>query len=95
MILSLGREGALLSTAASPEIWWARPPAISTASVVGAGDALVGGFLTGWARGQGLLDAFRLGVACGSATAMTRGTELCHRRDVERLLARVAIRRVG
>ncbi|MFP5368662.1 MAG: hypothetical protein ACLGIS_17870 [Actinomycetes bacterium] len=30
-------------------------------------------------------DAFRAGVAAGSATAMTPTTDLCHRRDVERL----------
>jgi hypothetical protein len=34
-------------------------------------------------------------MACGVATAMAPGTELCHRRDVLRLLPRVRLRRVG
>ena len=94
VILSLGREGAVLASAAPRGVWLARPPAIRVKSAVGAGDALVGGFLVGWMTRHPLLEAFRLGVACGAATAMTSGTELCHRADVRRLLPRVSIRRI-
>ena len=95
VILSLGREGALMGCASPPGIWLAHPPAVRTDSAVGAGDSLVGGVLMGWSRQQSLVDAFRLGVACGTATAMTPGTELCHRADVRRLLRRVVIRRLA
>ena len=95
VILSLGPEGALMSAAGAEDVWWAHPPAIKTDSAVGAGDSLVGGFLVGWLRGQALPEAFRLGVACGTATAMTPGTELCHRADVQRLLPRVRLRRLA
>lgn len=95
VILSLGAEGALLGCASPPEVWAARSPAVKVDSAVGAGDSLVGGFLTGWASGRTLVEAFRLGVAAGTATAMTPGTELCHRRDVRRLLRRVAVRRIA
>jgi 6-phosphofructokinase 2 len=64
-------------------------------SAVGAGDSLVGGFLHGCASGLPLAEAFRLGIACGSASAMTPGTELCHQADVRRLLPRVRVQRVG
>ncbi len=93
-ILSVGEDGALLASADTGAVWWAHPPAVRVDSAVGSGDALVGGFLVGWTRRQRLLEAFRLGVACGTATAMTPGTELCHRKDVERLLPRVTVRRV-
>ncbi len=94
-ILSLGRDGALMAVAASQQVWWARPPAVKTDSAVGAGDSLVGGFLVGWRRGVSLPAAFQLGVACGTATAMTPGTELCHRADVRRLLSRVRLQRLA
>ena len=94
IIVSLGQDGALLATASQPQVWWARPPAVRVRSAVGAGDSLVAGFLAGW-RPRGLLEAFRLAVACGTAAAMTPGTELCHRRDVRRVLPRIAIRRVS
>ena len=93
-ILSLGSEGALMAAAGDSGVWWAQPPMVKTDSAVGAGDSLVGGFLVGWSRGKTLPEAFRLGVACGTATAMTPGTELCHRRDVQRLLPRVRLRRL-
>ncbi len=102
VILSLGAEGALLACARERAVWWARPPRVRVNSGVGAGDSLVAGFLVGWlgasrapaegaARRAWLLQAFRLGVACGTATVITPGTELCHRKDVRRLLPRVHI----
>jgi len=94
-ILSLGADGALMATAAPGGVWLARPPAVRVDSAVGAGDSLVGGFLMGWARGLSLVEAFRLGVASGTAAVLTPGTELCHRADVRRLLRRVAVRRLA
>ncbi len=92
-IISLGRDGALLGSAEG--IWRAKPPAVTVNSAVGAGDSLVAGVVYGWTKGQPLVEAFRLGIACGAATAMTPGTELCHRDDVRRLLPKVGLRRVG
>ena len=94
-ILSVGRDGALMASHALDGVWLAQSPMITVNSSVGAGDSLVGGFLVGWARRRSLLEALRLGVACGTATVMTPGTELCHRTDVRRILPRVTIHRVG
>jgi 6-phosphofructokinase 2 len=91
VIVSLGAEGAVLASAGLPAVWFARPPRVKVDSAVGAGDSLIGGFLTAWTRGGTVLEAFRLGVAAGTATAMTPGTELCHRADVQRLLPRVTL----
>ena len=38
-----------------------------------------------WRNGRPVTEAFAYGVAAGAATAMTPGTELCSRADVERL----------
>ncbi|MBI4341297.1 MAG: 1-phosphofructokinase [Candidatus Omnitrophica bacterium] len=91
-ILSLGKDGALLGCAFTGELWEALPPAVRVVSAVGAGDSLVAGFVVGWRRSRSLAEALRLGVACGAATALTPGTELCHRREVRRLLPRVRLR---
>ena len=94
-VVSMGPEGAVLACRASGDAWMAHPPAVKTESAVGAGDSLVAGFVVGWLRSRSLVEALRLGVACGSATAMTPGTELCHRKDVQRVLPRVRIARVS
>ncbi len=94
VILSLGREGAIAGCASTQALWFAVPPAVRVNSAVGAGDSLVAGFLVGWFSTRSLQDALRLGMACGAATAMTPGTELCHRADVSRLLRRVRLQRL-
>ncbi len=91
-IISLGGAGAVLASAKTRQVWRAQAPKVRVQSAVGAGDALVAGLLVGWLRTRSMEQAFRLGVACGSATAMTPGTELCHRADVERLRSRVTLR---
>ena len=40
-------------------------------------------------------DAFRTGVAAGSAAVMSPGTELCREEDVQRLLPQVKISEVA
>ena len=41
--------------------------------------------------GKSMEDAFRLGVAAGSAAVLSPGTELCREQDVLRLLPEVEI----
>ena len=70
--VSLGGEGAIL---VGPEkAYHAAAPQVRVRSTVGAGDALVGGLVAAFARGQDQADALRLGVCCGSGTAQKPGT---------------------
>ncbi len=92
VIISMGGEGALLAADGGQTALMAAAPTVRVHTTIGAGDSLVAGFVLGWLRTGSLEDALRLGIACGSATAMTSGTELCHRRDVQRLAPRVRIR---
>ena len=90
-IISLGPDGAVLASRDRAAIVWAKPPVVPVNSTVGAGDSLVAGFLVGYRATRSLEGALRLGVACGAATAITPGTELCHLADVNRLKAKVKI----
>jgi 6-phosphofructokinase 2 len=89
ILVSLGKEGMILSTK-KEKIKGMAPP-ISVDSAVGAGDSAVGGFVLGHSQGKDLVDCLRLACAAGTASAQTPGTELCHRVDVEKLLSRVQI----
>ena len=87
--LSLGHLGALLVTRDQA----LRSPAlpIKPISAIGAGDSFLGAMVFSLAKGDSLADAFRLGVAAGSAALIHEGTELCQPVDVYRLLAEVRI----
>ena len=66
-------------------------PQVRVRSTVGAGDALVGGLVAAFARGQDQADALRLGVCCGSGTAQKPGTGLFTREDIDRLLDEIKV----
>jgi 6-phosphofructokinase 2 len=86
--VSLGGDGALLATRdgclrlAAPEV--------AVKSAVGAGDSFVGGMTLGLSQGRRIEDAFTLGLATGTATVLTAGSELCHAVDVERLYQQIS-----
>ncbi|EME01716.1 hexose kinase [Pseudomonas stutzeri] len=85
VVLSLGAEGALVACGDYLE----RLPSLQVpvVSAVGAGDSMLGAIVLALAGGRELGDAVRCGVAAGAATVMRPGTELCHREDVQRLIA--------
>jgi 6-phosphofructokinase 2 len=83
IVTSLGAGGAMLITAA--ECAHIRAPMAPIRSRVGAGDSTVAGIVHGLSEGLSILEAVRFGVAAGSASVMTEGTELCRRADTERL----------
>jgi 6-phosphofructokinase 2 len=91
--LTLGDKGALLVTA--KRAWKAKPLDIEVVSAVGAGDSFLGGMVSALAAGKPIEDAFRTGVAAGSAAVTSPGTELCSEADVNRLLPQVQIEEIG
>lgn len=92
LALTLGSDGALLVT--GQDAWFADPLKLKLVSSVGAGDSFVGAMVWALASGRGMEDALRYGVAAGSATLLSPGTELCSRADVERLAPEVKPRRL-
>jgi 6-phosphofructokinase 2 len=87
--LSLGHLGALLVTRALT--LRAQPLPIEPVSAVGAGDSFLGAMLFSLAKGDGLADAFRLGMAAGSSALIHAGTELCRPEAAYRLYTSVTI----
>jgi 6-phosphofructokinase 2 len=88
VVVSLGAAGALLVT--PDRVEHVRAPTVNIQSKIGAGDTMVGGIVLALARGKSIREAAYFGVAAGSATVMTPGTDLCKKEDVERLYERVS-----
>ena len=62
---------------------------VTAVSTVGAGDCFVAGMVFALATGKQPPEAFRYGIAAGSAAVMTPGSDLAHPEDIERLLPQV------
>jgi 6-phosphofructokinase 2 len=85
--LTLGEDGALLI---GPDTHL-RAPAIPVepVSAVGAGDSFLAAMIWRLSEGGSLEDAFRYGVAAGTAALLTDGTELALKSDIDRYYRRV------
>ena len=90
--LSLGHLGALLVT--RDQALRAQALPIKPLSSVGAGDSFLAAMVFSMAQNKSLADAFRLGVAGGSAALIHAGTELSQPADVYRLQEQVKIEQV-
>ena len=96
--LSLGAEGAVLGCRSSGELWWAHPPMVRVASMIGAGDALVGGLVTTLMRGWPPQDALRFGVTCAAMSSTAPdggGGDSCTPSAVGRFFSRVRLKRLN
>lgn len=91
--VTLGHEGALLAHAGGVLQLPAIP--VQARSAVGAGDSFVAAMTHGLYLGLPLEQAFRLGVAGGTAAVLTPGTDLCHAEDVWRLAAQLGVAQPG
>ncbi len=93
LALTLGRDGAMLVTPEKTVMHAA--PKINAQSAVGAGDSFLAAMTVRLAAGDAPEAAFLYGMAAGAATALTPGTSLCKRSDVERLYAELRARSEG
>jgi 6-phosphofructokinase 2 len=84
---TLGHEGAVLASA--DLLLHAPALPIQAASAVGAGDSFLAGMIHGLSTGKRLEEAFRIGVAAGSAAVLRPGTDLARPDDIGRLLPAV------
>ena len=92
VMVSFGGEGALL--VASGHTFIARPPKITPASTVGAGDSSIAGFLCAAAKEEPAMECLRTAVAFGTAACLTEGTNPPERDAVARILSHVEIHEI-
>jgi 6-phosphofructokinase 2 len=92
LVLSLGEVGACLFTADAS--YYAPALRINVVSAIGAGDSFVGAMVWALSKGHDLPDAFKYGVAGGSAALLSSGSGLCLPEDVSRLYADVRLTRL-
>lgn len=89
VVLSLGSEGALLASESGD--FQVQPPTIHEINAVGSGDALVAGFALGLMQEFDVEQTARLGVAMGTANAMTWDIGTFTPQQVYDILPRVKI----
>ena len=91
VVLSLGKHGALVS--GEDVRFHAAPPLIHEVNPVGSGDALVAGFAIGLIEEMTIEEMARLGIAMGTANAMSWDIGHFTKPDVERVMPDVRIER--
>lgn len=91
VLVSMAGEGAVLA-AADGSVWFGEAPKGKVKNSVGAGDSMVAGFLAAYEKTNNPEEAFRNGIACGSASAFsaTLGTK----EEVDSLSTKVEIERI-
>lgn len=94
----LGVKNVLLSAGSGKSvcsdgihIWSGQPPRIVEKNPTGAGDAMLGAVIDQLSRGAPLNEAYRWGLAAGSAAAALPGTRMPTRAQVQALIEQVVI----
>ena len=72
VLISMAGDGAILITS-TEEIYFSEVPKGTLKNSVGAGDSMVAGFIAGFISTNDFKEAFKMGVATGSASAFSEG----------------------
>ena len=88
VLVSMAGQGAVLVTEEG-HIYEADAPKGTLVNGVGAGDSMVAGFLAGYTKTHDYKEAFRMGVAAGSASAFSQN--LASREEILEVKKRVQI----
>ena len=86
VLISLGGDGAILITD-TKEVYYSKAPKGKVLNTVGAGDSMVAGFISGYQKNRDYKDAFKMGIATGSASAFSMN--LATLPEVENLLKEI------
>jgi 6-phosphofructokinase 2 len=70
------------------------PPKINVRSSIGAGDSLTAGIIFALNENTLFEDALALGVACGTASALNPGGDLCQKNDIDMVKKDVLIKKI-
>ena len=89
VVVSLGGDGAVI--VGDGGAWQARPPAVTVATTVGAGDALVAGTLAALVGGRVFPEAAVFGMACAAARIQRIAPDLPPRAEIDALATRITV----
>ncbi len=92
VVVSMGDKGAMLVN--EDGILYADKLDVHIASTVGAGDAMVAGLVTGFLGEKSYEEILAMGMAAGTASCMTEGTQLMERETYNKLLGMVKVFRL-
>jgi 6-phosphofructokinase 2 len=94
LVVSLGGAGTYVLTRDGDEARL-RPPKVQVASTVAAGDSTVAGLVAGLARGLPVVEAVRLGTACGTGTCLHHGSQLFTHEDIRTIMPMIGVQRLA
>lgn len=86
VLISLGGEGAILVTT-EDKVYFSKAPKGKVVNTVGAGDSMVAGFIAGYKQHGDFEQAFKIGIATGSASAFSMN--LATAEEVDNLLKEI------
>jgi 1-phosphofructokinase family hexose kinase len=92
VIITLGKQGAVACYEGA--IYDAVAPDVEPMSTIGSGDSLIAGVVYGLEKGLSIKQALRLGCAAGAATALSDGTDIGKKADVDRLLPSAKVTKI-
>lgn len=91
VIVSLGAAGSIFVD--DKNIYKADAIKGDLINSVGAGDSMVGGFIYAISKGYDKLDAYKLAIACGTATAFS--PDIASRKKIEEMSKKVEVKEIG
>ncbi len=89
VLVSMGEKGSIL--ASKDTILKANPVQVEVKSSVGAGDSMLGGFLSLYLKKENALEALRYAAACGAAAVTKEGTERLSQKEIDEMLVKIQI----
>lgn len=93
VVVSMGEQGAVFVDSAQAVI--AVPPAITVKSTVGAGDAMVAGFIAAQLQGLALEDCARLATATAISALTQLGPRLASKSVLESYMQQIDVRQIA
>lgn len=86
VLISLGGDGAILVNS-KDEVYYSKAPKGKVVNTVGAGDSMVAGFIAGYNKYGDFEQAFKMGIAAGSASSFSM--DLATSEEVANLLKEI------
>lgn len=87
VLISMAGDGGMMIT--KDKVYRSYAPKGTVINSVGAGDSMIGGFTGTFAKTGDVLEAFRYGLACGSATAFSE--DLADKNKINEILPLIKI----